>query len=788
MSQSNMKLRLSVMENGQPVRVEELASDMVPIKVGRLSSSHLRFDDSSVSRIHAVIEAAADGSFNLIDLGSAAGTFVNGEKITKASIKHGDNLQFGNIVVMLTLVDELPQETMPSMSSLDFKEEATVISVAPSEPVAPQPVAVAPVAQPAPVAPSLSSLASPTANLPWSAPQPQQPAAVAAPQHVEPVAPQPVAQPAPAVQVAPQAQVQPQQPQVSYAAQPVAPAAASVNVSAGYNASTQTVTTPEGVQVEPFTLQGYYDEHGNYIPGFYDEQGQYHYGYGYYDDQGQWQVAQGYYDPQGEWVDHPLDGPAGDQPFGPPDIDYYTEAFFQDAGGDTLEVAMIWNDQVISVNSYSKPRSVIIGADPKSDFFFEDPALTQDPFPIVTYDGSGYAVIATEGMTGLIQNGQQQYSLQEAIAQGIARKSGEVSGGYAIPLSSRTSVRLDVGEANFLMHFTDQPVLVGVGMGVDFSTLPYYALSIAAHAAFLILALTNPEDPSGLELDGIQTDNRFVQLMVTPEQEEEVKPDWLGAGDDAQEEAAKHKGEEGQAGKEDSDQTNKQMAIKGPTDNKELQLKRAADTAVAMDAGALAVLGDQVASPFGNASESIGSDAIHALGNLEGDGTGESRGFGGLGLAGAGRGGGGISERGLGMGNVETAGRGGGGRGGSDYGRGASDLGEKKARVPVIVPGKPEIRGSLDKEIIARVVRQHRNEIRYCYEKELQKNPKLSGQVKVKFTISGTGRVISAIVNGSTVKNASVENCVADKIRRWVFPEPKGGGIVIVNYPFNFSS
>jgi hypothetical protein len=26
------------------------------------------------------------------------------------------------------------------------------------------------------------------------------------------------------------------------------------------------------------------------------------------------------------------------------------------------------------------------------------------------------------------------------------------------------------------------------------------------------------------------------------------------------------------------------------------------------------------------------------------------------------------------------------------------------------------------------------------------------------------------------------------KIRRWTFPEPKGGGIVKVNYPFNFSS
>lgn len=772
MSQSNMKLRLSVMENGQPVRVEELASDVVPIKVGRLSSSHLRFDDASVSRIHAVIEAAADGSFNLIDLGSASGTFVNGEKITKASIVHGDVLQFGNIVVNFDIVEHLAQETAPAMESLEFKEEATVISQAPSASpapvaqVAPAPVVAQPVLQTQAPAPEQEPLATASASLPWNQPEP---AAQVAP------TPEPLSYAQP-------------QPQVSAAPQP-SYAASNIQVQdQGYNASSQTVTTAEGLQVEPFTLQGYYDEHGNYIPGYYDEHGQYHYGYGYYDDQGAWQVAQGYYDPQGEWVDQPLEG-AGDQYFGPPDIDYYTESFFGDAGGDTLEVAMIWNDQVIAVNSYAKARSVIIGTDPKSDFFYEDATLTQDPYPLVTYDASGYAVIATEGMTGMVQNGQQKYTLQEAIAQGIARRSNEIPGGYAIPLSSRTSVRLDVGESNFLVHFTDQPVLIGgVGMGVDWASVPYFVISGVAHIAFLLLALTMPEDPNALELDGIQTDNRFVQLMVTPEQEEEVKPDWLGAGDEAQEETAKHKGEEGQAGKEDSDQTNKQMAVKGPTDNKELQLKRAQDTAVAMDAGALAVLGNQVSSPFGNANDSIGSDAIHALGNLEGEGTGESRGFGGLGLAGAGRGGGGISERGLGMGNVETAGRGGGGRGGSDYGKGASDLGEKKSRMPVIVPGKPEIRGSLDKEIIARVVRQHRNEIRYCYEKELQKNPKLAGQIKVKFTISGSGSVISAIVNGSTVKSSAVEGCVTEKIRRWVFPEPKGGGIVIVNYPFNFSS
>lgn len=36
------------------------------------------------------------------------------------------------------------------------------------------------------------------------------------------------------------------------------------------------------------------------------------------------------------------------------------------------------------------------------------------------------------------------------------------------------------------------------------------------------------------------------------------------------------------------------------------------------------------------------------------------------------------------------------------------------------------------------------------------------------------------------MKNANVERCLASKIKRWVFPAPKGGGIVIVTYPFIF--
>ncbi len=105
-------------------------------------------------------------------------------------------------------------------------------------------------------------------------------------------------------------------------------------------------------------------------------------------------------------------------------------------------------------------------------------------------------------------------------------------------------------------------------------------------------------------------------------------------------------------------------------------------------------------------------------------------------------------------------------------------------RRPTSFPGTAQVRGSLDKEIIRRIIRRHLNEVKFCYEKELMHKADLYGRVMVQFTISGTGQVIASIVSNSTMNNASVDRCIADAVKRWEFPKPQGGGIVIVSYPF----
>ncbi|MFZ5445728.1 MAG: AgmX/PglI C-terminal domain-containing protein [Myxococcota bacterium] len=91
-----------------------------------------------------------------------------------------------------------------------------------------------------------------------------------------------------------------------------------------------------------------------------------------------------------------------------------------------------------------------------------------------------------------------------------------------------------------------------------------------------------------------------------------------------------------------------------------------------------------------------------------------------------------------------------------------------------------------DRELILKVVRRHQNEIRFCYESELQKTPELAGKVTVAWTIGPTGAVESAEIAESGLSNANVEACIVQKVRRWSFPEPQGGQEVAITFPWVF--
>ncbi len=102
---------------------------------------------------------------------------------------------------------------------------------------------------------------------------------------------------------------------------------------------------------------------------------------------------------------------------------------------------------------------------------------------------------------------------------------------------------------------------------------------------------------------------------------------------------------------------------------------------------------------------------------------------------------------------------------------------------------QPVLRGALAREDIRRVIHTYRASIRSCYENAIRSgHDDLEGKVTVVFEIDSTGVVNSAEVDldASTLTETYLTSCLLDVVESMVFPEPRGGGVVIVTYPFVF--
>ncbi|MCY1010304.1 FHA domain-containing protein [Nannocystis pusilla] len=124
---STKTLAIKVFYGDQLVDTQTLTQDV--IKIGKLKSSHVCLDDEAVARMHAVIEVSGE-EVRVIDLGSAAGTVLNGQRIDKNAVLHdGDALNFG-----------------PYRLEVGFAKQQVAAAPAPAQVAAPVAVAAAAVA------------------------------------------------------------------------------------------------------------------------------------------------------------------------------------------------------------------------------------------------------------------------------------------------------------------------------------------------------------------------------------------------------------------------------------------------------------------------------------------------------------------------------------------------------------------------------------------------------------------------------------------------------------------
>ncbi len=143
---------------------------------------------------------------------------------------------------------------------------------------------------------------------------------------------------------------------------------------------------------------------------------------------------------------------------------------------------------------------------------------------------------------------------------------------------------------------------------------------------------------------------------------------------------------------------------------------------------------------------------------------------------------------GKGSNTIGIAGLGTKGRGTGTTGYGSGGLGSKGS-VRVDVGGQDaDFQGSIDREVIRRVILAHKAEIRFCYDRELQSHPDLAGKIVIGWNIGEDGRVSKAGVTNNALGNASVANCIVNKLRTWGFPPAPPDVEAHVSYPFVFSS
>lgn len=410
-----------------------------------------------------------------------------------------------------------------------------------------------------------------------------------------------------------------------------------------------------------------------------------------------------------------------------------------EASEAALEVRVTWCGEPLRVDHLSPPRSYLLAADASADF----------------------------------------------------RMDAELLPGGSVALPP-VAGRFQYGELVFEVR--DVPAARPVGRGpapVDWAQHLWTLCSVGLHALLLLAFALVPPSASAVSLERLRVNDRYAAFIELQQSRLQEPPTWVSDGmSEGGAPGEAHEGESGAAGDPaTANRRKRRRATHGEPSEVTSPPIAARDV---RSAGILGVLRqvstDGIPSSPYTALVAQGSDPTNALGALIGDHVGSSWGTG-LGIIGTGRGGGGRAVGTLGVGLLGTKGGpcAGPDCGGAGFGTGPEiGFGRRPSKVPgPIRPGPVEVKGSLSKETIRRIVRRQLRRVRHCYEQGLHRRPDLSGRVSVKFLIAPSGIVRAAAISRTSLGDVRVEQCIAKVMRQLDFPAP--GGVVSVTYPFTLA-
>jgi hypothetical protein len=111
---------------------------------------------------------------------------------------------------------------------------------------------------------------------------------------------------------------------------------------------------------------------------------------------------------------------------------------------------------------------------------------------------------------------------------------------------------------------------------------------------------------------------------------------------------------------------------------------------------------------------------------------------------------------------------------------------ELKALVPAtstVAPGQ-----RLTSTEITTIMQSQKTDVRRCYDRELVLQPDLEGKLVVSLRVADNGLIDAACIKSTTFVTGDIEQCILRTVRSLKFPKPRGGGSVVVSYPYVFQS
>ena len=456
-----------------------------------------------------------------------------------------------------------------------------------------------------------------------------------------------------------------------------------------------------------------------------------------------------------------------------------------------LRIGIIQNGKIIEERLLRKRESVTVGQSPRNTFVLPSSGIPKS-LTLFELKGGAYTLNFKDSMSGKVSVDDAVLDFRALRDQNLAKKRGDQ---YVLSLSEKSRGKVVVDDVTLLFQFVTPPpppsklqlpaaVRGGWIKGMDwpFASIILGSFVFQVFTVTFLVTRDYPEPPHGINT----LPDRFVQMLVekpdkAPPKATDSAEDKKDDEGDIKEEVAEKPPEPVRAPKVEPKVEPKAAGEPASAEAKEARLrdikKKVTDQTVLSQLGTLGGEGPGglVDSLKGGAADVTIADAFEGTSGVAmatADGAARDR------RRSAGKGTGkvaGLTDDDLkakGGGPVET------GTKGPEV--------SVKGTVTVKKPSEAFGTGVLDSNAITSVVKRRSGAIKACYEKQLKRNPKLAGKLKMQFTIQASGRVSAVTVLEDTTGDPAVGSCIKSAMSSWKFPRPDGGEVTVA-YPFLFA-